>query len=355
MGERVFFIKAEDNEDDSLLCTKLEHVIQSQKLLDFIKDRDVTAIKTHFGEVPQMGFARPLYIKMLGNLIKRKGAMPFLTETSTLYKGNRNNAIKHIAHANAQGFGFKETGMPIIMADGLYGDEDYDVPIEGKIYKSVKIAALFAKCNALIMVSHFTGHLGTGFGAALKNMGMGCSSRAGKMDQHSTTKPSVNKRVCTGCGVCVKWCSQKAITLKLKETAVIDKDKCIGCGQCLAMCRFDAIKYNWSAAHEDLQKKIVEHAMGLYNLLKNKSLFINVLTRISKDCDCMNEFEKIVPDIGLLVSTDPVALDSASLNLVESKSGMQFSKLAYDIPYRFQIDYSKELNFGNSEYELVEM
>jgi uncharacterized Fe-S center protein len=241
------------------------------------------------------------------------------------------------------------------MADGLYGDEEYDIQINGEIYKSVKIAALFAKCNALVMISHFTGHLGTGFGAALKNMGMGCSSRRGKMEQHSTAKPSVNKRACTSCGVCVKWCSQNAIKLKLSETAVIDKDQCIGCGQCLAMCNFDAIKYNWSAAYEDLQKKIVEHAMGLYNLLKSKSLYINVLTRISKDCDCMNKFEKIVPDIGIVVSTDPVALDSASLNLVESKSGMQLSSLAYDIPYRFQIDYSKQLNFGNTEYELIEV
>ena len=132
---------------------------------------------------------------MLGEIIKSRGGQPFLTETSTLYKGNRDNAIKHIAHACRQGFDYEATGMPIIMADGLFGDEEYDVPVDGKKYKSVKIASLFAKCNALIVLSHFTGHLAAGFGATLKNLGMGCSSRKGKMEQHSTAKPKIKQKV----------------------------------------------------------------------------------------------------------------------------------------------------------------
>jgi uncharacterized Fe-S center protein len=354
MSENVYFINAQDNEDDAVLCGKLKELIGSQNLIDFIKDRDATAIKTHFGEISELGYARPLYFKMLGDIIKGKGGLPFLTETSTLYKGNRNNAIKHIAHANNQGFDFASTGMPIIMADGLFGDDEYEVPINGKIYKSVKIAALLAKCNALIVVSHFTGHLGTGFGAALKNMGMGCSSRKGKMEQHSTAKPKINKKMCTLCGVCATWCPAEAITLG-EESALIDKQKCIGCGQCLAMCRFDAVQYNWGSTHEDLQKKIVEHAMGVYQLHRNKCLYINILTRISKDCDCMGGFKKIIPDIGILVSSDPVAVDSASLDIVEKIAGKKFSELAYDIPYRFQLDYSRELNFGSADYELIEV
>jgi uncharacterized Fe-S center protein len=353
MSEKVYFIKAPDNEDDAILCKKLKELIMMENLLDFIGDRDATAIKTHFGEAAELGYPRPLYMKMLGDMIKSKGGQPFLTETSTLYKGNRNNAIKHISHAFKQGFDFASTGIPIIMADGLFGDDEYEVPINGKIYKSVKIAALFAKCNALIVVSHFTGHLGTGFGAALKNMGMGCSSRKGKMEQHSTAKPKINKKLCTLCGTCVEWCPAEAITLG-EDTAVIDKQKCIGCGQCLAMCRFDAVQYNWGSTHEDLQKKIVEHAMGLYKLHENKSLYINILTRISKDCDCMAGFQKIIPDIGILVSRDPVAVDAASLDIVEKSAGKKFSQLAYDIPYRFQLDYSHELNFGTIEYELIE-
>ena len=147
---------------------------------------------------------------------------------------------------------------------------------------------------------------------------------------------------------------RRAITLG-EESALIDKQKCIGCGQCLAMCRFDAVQYNWGSTHEDLQKKIVEHAMGVYQLHRNKCLYINILTRISKDCDCMGGFQKIIPDIGILVSRDPVAVDSASLDIVEKRAGKKLSELAYDIPYRFQLDYSRELNFGSVDYEFVEV
>jgi uncharacterized protein len=353
MSEKVYFIKASDNENDTALCGKLKKLLVSEDLLNFIEDMDATAVKTHFGEVPEVGYARPLYFKMISDIIKSKGGQPFLTETSTLYKGNRNNAIKHLSHAYNQGFDIASTGMPIIMADGVFGEDEYEVPINGKIYKSVKIAALFAKCNSLVVVSHFTGHLATGFGAALKNMGMGCSSRKGKMEQHSTAKPKISKKICTLCGTCAEWCPAEAITLG-EESAVIDWKKCIGCGQCLAMCRFDAVQYNWGSTHEDLQKKVVEHAMGLYELFRGKSLYINLLTRISKDCDCMGGFKKILPDTGIMVSKDPVAVDSASLDIIEKTAGKKLSECAYDIPYRIQVDYSGEINFGSVDYKLIE-
>jgi uncharacterized Fe-S center protein len=355
MPENVYFIEASDNEKDEILCERLRGLIQAEDLLGCIEDKDITAVKTHFGESPELGYARPLYLKMLGDVLKSKGGLPFLTETSTLYKGNRDNAIKHIAHAHAQGFDVASTGMPIIMADGLFGDEEYDVAIHGKMYKSVHIAALFAKCNALVAVSHFTGHLAAGFGATLKNLGMGCASRKGKMEQHSTAKPKIVKKKCTGCGVCAKWCPESAITL-VDELAVITAKKCIGCGECLAMCRFDAVKYNWGATYEDLQRKVVEHALGVHSVFQGKSLFINILTRISKDCDCMGHtYKKITPDIGILVSRDPVAVDAAALDLVEKRAGKVLSQLAYDIPYRVQLDYAKELNFGNQKYTLIKV
>jgi hypothetical protein len=353
MREKVYFIEASDNESDDILCEKLKNLIEAEDLLGFVAERDIAAVKTHFGESPKLGYPRPLYIRMLGEGIKGKGGLPFLTETSTLYKGNRDNAIRHIAHAHSQGFDLAATGMPIIMADGLHGDEEYDVPIKGRMYQSVHVAALLAKCNALVVVSHFTGHLAAGFGATLKNIGMGCASRKGKMEQHSTSKPKIAKKKCTGCGTCVTWCPQEAITL-VDERAAIDARLCIGCGQCLAMCRFDAVKYDWGATHQDLQKKIVEHALGVYSLFQRKSLFINIVTRISKDCDCMGHtFKKIAPDVGIVVSRDPVAVDMAALDLVEKRAGQELSQLAHDIPYRVQLEYAKELDFGNPEYTLI--
>ncbi len=351
MPETVYFIEFREKADDQYLCSQLESLLVSAGLLDFIEERDMVAVKTHFGETKDLGFVRPLYFLMLSRLLKDRKSAPFLTETSTLYKGNRSNGVIHLEHAHRQGFGFEQTGMPILMADGLFGEEEIEVPVPGKLFKSVKLATLVVKAQALIMVSHFTGHLGTGFGAALKNMGMGCASRGGKMAQHSTAKPSVKKKACTKCGVCVKWCPASAITMN-EECAVIDKKICIGCGQCLAVCRFDAVAYNWGATYEDLQKKVVEHAFGVAENKKGKALYVNCLTRISKDCDCMSGFHQIVPDIGILVSADPVALDAASLDLVESRAGKKLSDMAYNIPCRFQIDYAREIGFGNADYTI---
>lgn len=354
MKERVFFIKVSDNEDDSKIVLKLKKLIEEKELLSFAKKNDAIAVKTHFGESEGSGYARPLYFTMLGELLKKKGALPFLTETATLYRGNRTNAITHVELAHKHGFGYENTGLPVIMADGLFGDEEVEVKIDGKINSSVKIASLVKKVQGLVVVSHFTGHMVAGFGAALKNIGMGLSSRKGKMVQHSTAKPSVKSKYCTRCGICGQWCPADAITIDA-ASAVIDENICIGCGQCLAMCRFDAITYNWGATYEDLQKNVVEHAWGVHNSTVGKVIYINFLTRISKDCDCMSEFEKIMPDIGVLVSTDPVALDAASLDFVEKYSGKKISEMSYNIPYRYQIDYARELGFGNSEYEIVEV
>jgi len=350
---KVYFLKTENNVSDELLADKIKGLISKEGLFDFIAEKDMVAVKTHFGESDKSGYPRPVILKGIGELVRGKNALPFMTETSTLYKGNRDNAVIHIEHANRQGFGFENTGMSIIMSDGLLGDEEVDVPIDGKLYRSVKIASLIVKSQALVCVSHFTGHLIAGFGAAIKNMGMGCASRKGKMNQHSTAKPQIAPEICTRCGQCVIWCPVTAITMG-NDFAVIDSEKCIGCGECLAMCRFDAVKYNWGATFEELQKKIVEHAFGVYKANEGKSVYINILTRISKDCDCMSRYENICGDIGVLISHNPVAIDAASLDLVEKFSGKNLSDLAYDIPYRYQIDYAKEIGFGDGDYELLE-
>ncbi|HLP60221.1 MAG TPA: DUF362 domain-containing protein [Candidatus Deferrimicrobium sp.] len=355
MKEKVYFIKMTDNQDDAVICQKLEQLLKEKDLFSFIKAKDMVAIKTHFGEENTKGYVRPLYFKALGSLLAAKGAQPFLTETSTLYKGKRSNAVEHIRHAYNQGFSFENTGLPIIMADGLMGDEEIEIEIPGKHYTKVAIASLIARAQAVVMVSHFTGHILTGFGAALKNMGMGCSSRKGKLIQHSTAQPAIKVKACSACGACIEWCPAAAISI-VEGKSRIDSKKCIGCGECLAVCRFDAVVYNWGATYEDIQQKIVEHAMGVAAASKGKILYINFLNRITKDCDCMlNKYEKVIPDVGVMVSFDPVAIDSASLDLVEQKLGGKFSKVTFNVPYRMQIDYARKLGLGNPDYELIEV
>jgi len=352
--KKVYFLKSGNNSSDQLLAERLKDLVGKEGLFNFIEEKDMVALKTHFGEGNKSGYPRPVFLKNIGELVREKNALPFMTETSTLYKGNRDNAVIHIEHAVRQGFGFENTGMSIIMSDGLYGDEEVEVAIDGKLYKSVKLASLIVKSQALICISHFTGHMIAGFGAAIKNMGMGCASRKGKMNQHSTAKPKIAPQICTKCRQCIIWCPVQAVSMKT-NSAVINSRKCIGCGECLAVCRFDAVKYNWGATYEELQKKIVEHAFGVYKANEGKGIYINILTRISKDCDCMTTYKNICDDIGVLVSHDPVALDAASLDLVEKKAGRSLSEIAHDIPYRYQIDYAKEIGFGDTDYKLIEM
>lgn len=354
MQEKVFFIKMQDNEDDSVVCARLEKAIQEQNLLSWIAPKDMVALKTHFGEETTRGYVRPVYFKMLGMLIKQAKAIPFLTETSTLYRGRRTNAVDHIEFAYEHGFTHAETGMPIVIADGLLGDDEIQVKIPGKRYETVGIASSIVKAQGLILVSHFTGHVISGFGAALKNLGMGCSSRKGKLTQHSTAQPSIDKKKCSACGQCLQWCPANAISWQ-NEKAEINQKICIGCGECLAVCRFDAVNYNWGETYENIQEKIVEHAMGVTETKKGKGLYINFLNRITKDCDCMGQTKKIIPDIGVLISYDPVAVDAASLDLVEKQAGQKLSHIAYDIPYTVQIEYARQLGYGNPDYELVEI
>lgn len=353
MPQAIHFISCNDPADEDKLNRQLMQLIKEKKLLNFISPKDMVAVKTHFGEAGSDGYVRPHFLAGIGDLIRRKNGLPFLTETSTLYVGRRSNAVDHLHMAYEHGFTPEATGMPIIMADGLYGDEETDIPIKGERYKSVKIATGVVKAQALVLVSHFTGHVVAGFGAALKNLGMGLSSRRGKMIQHSTAKPVIKSKKCSGCSSCVKWCPAGAISMGDDNIALIDQQACIGCGECLAVCRFDAVAYNWSESYEVLQEKITEHALGVVETKRGKGLYINFLTRISKDCDCMSRFEPICPDIGVLVGTDPVALDAASMDLVEERLGAPLSTVSYNIPLRCQLEHAQKIGFGTLEYDLI--
>jgi len=354
MKPLVYWIPVSSDDPDGELAAALEPFLRARKLLDFVSPRDMVPVKTHFGEEGTRGFVRPHLLAVLAAEIRRRGGLPFLTETSTLYRGRRANAVEHLELAREHGFTFATTGMSIVMADGLLGDEEVPVKIDGTHYKEVQIAAQIVKSQCLVLVSHFTGHILAGFGGALKNLGMGCASRRGKLIQHSTARPRIKAAKCTGCGECVRWCPRDAISLP-EGRAVIDSSICIGCGECLAVCRFDAVTFNWKETHVNLQEKIVEHAMGAVAGKEDHLLCLNFLTRVSRDCDCMKGFEAMAPDLGVLISTDPVAVDAASLDLVEKETARSIRQLAHDIPSRGQLDHAARLGFGSVDYELIKV
>jgi len=348
MKSKVFFLKTANHKSALAGISTLFKAIKASEL---VGNNDFVAVKTHFGEKNSVTHIPPQFVGEVGRLIKKDGGVPFLTETSTLYKGNRSDAVVHTLHAHAHGFTPAKTGMPVIMADGLKGDYEYEVSLPTGT--KVMVAGLLKKITALVAVSHPTGHIAMGFGGAIKNLGMGLSSRKGKLVQHSSVKPSVATAKCTGCGRCITWCPEDAIEMTPKKKAFILEKKCIGCGECLTECRFDAVLYNWEMDNTRIQELTAEHAYGV--VLGKKGLYINYLLNFTKDCDCFGTKKKpLIKNIGLLVSTDPVALDAATIDLIEEEAGMSLEKLAHEgIDPRVQIRHAEKIGLGSSQYEIV--
>ncbi len=331
-------------------------ILQNTGLPDAFFAREKVAVKIHVGERKNNTFVAPEVIKQAVQWIKNKGGLPFLTETSTLYKGARSHAIDHLIHAFNHGFTYGKIGAPFIMADGLLGNSEIEVAIPGQIYRSVLIAREVETADALVAVSHATGHMVSGLGACIKNLGMGLASRMGKMRQHSSIKPSIKPELCTLCRLCIKWCPEDAIIEK-NGNAFIIEENCTGCGECLAVCGFDAVAYNWGVGSKELQKRMAEHALGVIINKKNKCLFINVLADMTKDCDCLAKLQQpIMPDIGILASLDPVAVDQATLDLTKKYNGVNLGKKSFPaLDPTVQLAHAENITMGSREYELHEI
>ncbi|MBN1327746.1 MAG: DUF362 domain-containing protein, partial [Candidatus Cloacimonetes bacterium] len=290
--------------------------------------RDKVAVKTHFGDENNTTHIAPELVKIVNDKIKESGGFPFLTETSTLYSGPRHNAISHMSLAYKHGFTYENTGAPLIMADGLLGNNEITVAIKGELYDQVNIARDAVLADALVLLSHPTGHIVAGFGAALKNLGMGLSSRKGKLQQHSTIKPFIDPDKCTFCGLCLRWCPENII-IENQGKAYIQDGACVGCGECLTVCKFGAVKFNWGVQSKDIQKRIAEYALGAVANKLEKAVYINVLTDMTKECDCMNIKQRpIIPDLGILLAFDPVAIDQATLDLTRQYNGEDLGRLS---------------------------
>lgn len=349
------------------LTEKLDKLICKAGIQEIPFTNKFAAIKIHFGEPGNLSFLRPNFAKVVADRVKAEGGLPFLTDCNTLYVGRRKNALEHMDAAMENGFFPLSTGCQIIIGDGLKGTDDVEIAIEGGEYcETAKIGRAIMDADIFISLTHFKGHESTGFGGALKNIGMGCGSRAGKMQMHNAGKPEVNQELCTGCKVCSKYCAQDAITYGEDRKASINHDKCVGCGRCIAACNFDAI-YNASGISNDLLNcKIAEYTKAV--LAGRPSFHISIVTQVSPNCDCHGENDAaIVPDIGIFASFDPVALDQACIDAVNAAPEIPTSVLAQskhthndhftdihpETNWKSQISHAEKINLGTSEYELV--
>ena len=325
-------------------------------LADCFGAPDLTALKLHVGEPgTKRTFVSPAIVAELVRLVAETDARPFLTDTAVLYRSPRDNGAGHARVAVEHGYGLEATGAPFIPADGLIGDGDVEVPVAGKHYDRVAIARAIVQARSLLVLSHATGHLGTGFGGAIKNLGMGCCSKRAKLRQHHGHNPRIDESACRTCGVCAEWCPSDAITVG--ETAVIDQEICVGCGECIAACLEGAVEFDWSQMGESLSERIAEHAVGAMRGKEGHIAFVTVAMDITKDCDCIGEAqEPVTPDIGILAGTDPVAIDRAVLDLVKSRAGQPLETLAYaNREPGCQVAYAASLGLGSQEYELIEI
>ncbi len=339
--------------DDAAVEAAVEALWHAAHLASVFSPHDLTALKLHVGEPGCRTFVPPSLVAPLVRLVRATGADPFLTDTCVLYRSPRDNAVGHCRVAHAHGFTPERVDAPFIPADGLTGASDVEVEVGGRHHRHAAIAAAIVQARSLLLLSHATGHLGTGLGAALKNLGMGCASRRGKLRQHHGQPPRVDPRRCTACGVCAAWCPAGAITVA--RHAVIDRSTCIGCGGCITSCREDAIRFAWGVAGLELQERIVEHAAAVVRAKAGKLACVTVVRQVTRDCDCMGTAQKpLLPDIGLLASTDPVAVDQAVLDLVRERAGRSLESMSHpELDAGHQVRYAESLGLGSQRYELV--
>ena len=354
MKSRVYFIPLSEHDAPASAEPRLTRLLSESGIFNFLKERDRAAVKMHFGEEGNTGHVRPQYLRVICDAIKKKGALPFLSDTNTLYRGRRVNSTEHLKLALEHGFTPEKVGADVLIPDDTKKDNVAEIKINKRFIKSARVLKVFLDSQALVGVAHFKGHMMTGFGGALKNIGMGCASRDGKLAQHSNISPLTIPDNCTGCAECVKVCPAEAISV-INKKASIKSAKCIGCASCIAACNFGAIEVNWGSGGGTIQQKMIEYAWSVLSGKKEKAVFINFALKITKECDCLAKDDpRISPDVGILASTDPVSIDKASFDLVNKAAGRDIFKEVH--PERdgsIQLHYAHELGLGSLGYELI--
>ncbi len=356
MKSKVYFAPVSDKDPMGLIKEKLFFLIDKSNILGFVSPGAGAVIKMHFGEEGNTGFVRPEYLRVICDCLLQKNAEPVLSDTNTLYRGRRTNSADHLSLAHEHGFTFGAVGANVFIPDDNHKDEFTDIDIGQALVKTARVARIFLTSEVLIGVAHFKGHIMTGFGGALKNIGMGCASRIGKLAQHCDVSPLVKTDDCIGCGKCVSVCPTNAITLENKK-AVIANDKCIGCATCIAVCPKTAIDVNWNSGADTIQQKMIEYASSILKAKQGSSAFFNFATKITKECDCLAKDDpKISPDVGIFASHDPVSVDKAALDMVIDACGRDIFKEEH--PERngmVQLEYAQKIGLGSLEYDLIKL
>ncbi|MEG1686263.1 MAG: DUF362 domain-containing protein [Angelakisella sp.] len=368
---KVYFTNMRTALGDSLQ-NKLVRLLKQAGMENIDYKERYVAIKIHFGEPGNLSYLRPNWAKTVADFVKQQGGKPFLTDCNTLYVGRRKNAIDHMDAAYENGFSPFSTGCQIMIADGLKGTDEVLVPVKnGELVKTAKIGRAVMDADIVISLTHFKGHESTGFGGAIKNIGMGCGSRAGKMEQHCGGKPEVDQSICRGCHACTKECAQQAIRFDENRKAFIDHNLCVGCGRCIGACNFDAIDNPTNSANDELDKKIAEYAQAVLD--GRPSFHISIVNQVSPCCDCHGENDTaIIPDVGMFASFDPVALDVACADACNRQPVLPGSMLAesmqetskhdhhdhftnnYEVTnWRTCTEHAEKIGLGSQQYELI--
>ena len=358
------------------LPSKLKRLIKAAGIGDIDMEQQFVAIKMHFGELGNLGFLRPNYARAVVDVVREQGGIPFLTDCNTLYVGSRKNAVEHLYCAWENGFTPLTVGCPIIIGDGLKGTDDVEVPVEGGEYvKAAKIGRAVMDADIIISLTHFKGHELAGFGGAIKNLGMGSGSRAGKKDQHSSGHPSIDPelcRGCRGCRRCQRECANGGLVFDEQTRKMgVNDDNCLGCGRCIGACSFDAISFADYSAPELLNCRMAEYAKAVVDGRPN--FHISLVVDVSPNCDCHAENDApILPNIGMFASFDPLALDQACVDACLSAQPMpntqltdhlseagfhdlhdHFLNTAPESEYRTCLEHAEKIGLGTREYELV--
>lgn len=375
MASQVFFTDFHTPAYGDSLPTKLQKLLRKAGIQQIDMDGKFVAVKMHFGELGNVSFLRPNYARAVVDVVKELGGKPFLTDCNTMYPGSRKNALEHLECAWQNGFTPLTVGCPILIGDGLKGTDDVLVPVQGGEYvKEAKIGRAVMDADVFISLTHFKGHEMAGFGGAIKNIGMGCGSRAGKCEQHNNGQAEIDPELCRGCKRCQKECANGGLVFDAAaKKMTVDLEHCVGCGRCLGACNFDAISFASSNAVKVLNCKMAEYAKAVVD--GRPQFHITLVVDVSPNCDCHGENDvPILPNLGMFASFDPLALDQACVDACMAASPLPGSQLARNLAapgfhdhhdhfvnstpeseWRSCLEHAEKIGLGSREYELIEI